>query len=255
MQDDSPAVLLVDIGNVPFHALTTLQAREIVAESIRGRRRPPLHITASNVDYLAIARRDPDFLKALRDSGLRLADGMPLIWLSKLLRQPLPERVTGSDMTRWLIDGAVPGARVYLLGSTPEVLKVVAARAEANGTKIVGTESPWGDELESPGLVDRINEAEPDVLLVAFDSPRQQVWLDRRLDRLRASVVVGAGASLDFIAGAQRRAPARMQRLGFEWLFRLVSDPRRLWRRYIARDVPFLVGETIRVLRRRLGAE
>jgi N-acetylglucosaminyldiphosphoundecaprenol N-acetyl-beta-D-mannosaminyltransferase len=246
----------VQIGSVAVDATTMAATQSLILESVARRRRPPLRITTVNLDYLAVARKDQAFRKAILTSGLALADGMSLIWLSRAAGRRLPERISGADLTEWLIDGGLPEARLYLLGATPEVVDKVCARAVATGSvTIVGVQSPWGPEVETTAsaIVDQINEAKADILLVAMGAPKQDLWLSRWESRLDVSVAAGIGASLDFLTGAQKRAPLKWQEAGFEWLYRLMRDPHRLWRRYLTRDAPYFFAEFARTLKRRVN--
>lgn len=218
--------------------------------------RPPFHIVTPNLDYVALARHDAIFRSVLKRSALSIADGMPLVWLSRLAGTPVPERVTGADLVAWLLDGGLPGARLFLFGSSPDVAAAVRIRAETNGVAIVGALSPTRAELEddAESLCEEIRSTRPDVLIVCLGAPIQDCWVALHRQVLAASVVIGAGGSLDLAAGVIGRAPARLQAAGMEWAYRLVREPRRLWRRYILRDVPVLCAVTLETLATRIAA-
>jgi N-acetylglucosaminyldiphosphoundecaprenol N-acetyl-beta-D-mannosaminyltransferase len=135
--------------------------------------------------------------------------------------------------------------RVYLLGGAPGVAEAVAERLNRElGAQIVGTDSPVvdlaGTSDDSEQTLERLRAASPDVVLVAFGAPKQELWIERFRDRIRPTVAIGVGGSLDFVAGTVKRAPAWMSRAGLEWLFRLVQEPRRMWRRYLVEDPAFI---------------
>jgi N-acetylglucosaminyldiphosphoundecaprenol N-acetyl-beta-D-mannosaminyltransferase len=238
------------IGRVRFREAQQA-IREATHRSHAGR---PFQIATVNVDFLAQARRDPEFRRALQDCSLAVADGKPVLWLSRRTGTPLPERVTGVDLTAWLLDGGVPSARLFLLGATPEVLDAARVRGEAHGTPVVGAASPDRAELtsleRSARLVTAINASGANVLLVALGAPLQETWIARWRPSLEVAVAIGVGCSLDVAAGALTRAPWRWQRFGLEWLYRLWKEPARLWRRYLLRDLPYLVSVATRTLLR-----
>jgi N-acetylglucosaminyldiphosphoundecaprenol N-acetyl-beta-D-mannosaminyltransferase len=163
-------------------------------------------------------------------------DGIGLVWASRWLGRPLRQRVSGSDLVpRLAALAAARGWSIFLLGAAPGVAGVAAAKLRAaNPTlRIAGTYagSPSPDEEEA--IVARIRAAAPQMLFVAYGAPAQDLWIARNLARLGVPVAIGVGGTLDFIAGTRRRAPAWVQRVGLEWLYRLWQEPRR-WRRMLA---------------------
>jgi exopolysaccharide biosynthesis WecB/TagA/CpsF family protein len=241
---DPPRVAVSGVG---IDALTVEQAKRALRDACVERPDPPLNIATVNLDLIALANVDRGYATVLERSGLRLADGAGVIWLGRLRGNPIPERVTGSDLTEWLVDGGLPGVRLYLFGSTHDVHEQVRARAAAHGAVVVGGACPPRSAVDPPeastALIEDIRASNADVLLVALGAPLQERWIDRWRDHLNVAAVMGVGGSLDYLGGAQRRAPESWQRLGMEWVFRLLQDPRRLWRRYLGRDIPFFVRE------------
>lgn len=234
----------VRIGRLWIDALTFPEVlREIQALVAAGRGGC---VFTPNVDHVVVAEDDGEFLAAYREASLSLADGQPLVWASRALGTPLPAKISGSDLAWPLLElSARMRWRVYLLGGSPGVAEAAAARlARELGVHIVGVDAPVVD-LESPGgearaAVERLGTARPDLLIVALGTPKQERWIHRHLELIRPAVAVGMGATLDFVAGRVRRAPAWMSRSGLEWLFRLCREPRRLARRYLLRDLRFL---------------
>jgi N-acetylglucosaminyldiphosphoundecaprenol N-acetyl-beta-D-mannosaminyltransferase len=170
---------------------------------------------------------------------------MPLIWASPLLGCRLPERVAGSDLLLPLLHMAARRKwRVYLLGGAPGVAEAVAKLlTEQMSITVAG----WDDSrIESDGSdptgksVERARAARPDLIFVALGPPKQELWIHRSMDLLRPAVSLGVGASLDFLVGKYKRAPTWMGRVGLEWLYRLLQEPRRLWRRYLVEAPRFL---------------
>jgi N-acetylglucosaminyldiphosphoundecaprenol N-acetyl-beta-D-mannosaminyltransferase len=203
----------------------------------------PHQVVTVNADFLSIANREPDFIDLLNKAAISVPDGMPLIWLSRLLGKPLPERITGTDL---LMDcaalAAAKGYRIFLLGAAAGVADEVAQHLTARfpGLQIAGTHSPPYFEGRNPeaeaAMVALVREAHPDMLFVAMGTPKQERWIYNHLDALGVPVCIGVGGVFNFITGRIPRAPHLLQHLGLEWLFRLALEPRRLWRRYLIDD-------------------
>jgi N-acetylglucosaminyldiphosphoundecaprenol N-acetyl-beta-D-mannosaminyltransferase len=199
-----------------------------------------------NVDHVVTAEVDPAFRDAYAAASLVLADGMPIVWGSRLLGTALPEKISGSDLVWPLLElAATRGWRVYLLGGAPGVAEAAGRRVAGElGVHVVGVDSPEVSLDPRPGeddpVVERVRKASPDLLLVALGAPKQERWIHRNGPRLGPAVALGVGASLDFVAGRLSRAPRWMSRGGLEWLYRLFQDPRWLWRRYLLKDGRFL---------------
>ena len=200
-----------------------------------------------NVDHVVLAGEDAAFRAAYSRASLSLADGMPLVWSSRLLGAALPERVAGSDLVLPLLQrAAARGWRVFFLGGDPGVAAKARDRGLASVPEldIVGVAAPVvrvdASGEERAAALRPLVEARPDLVLVALGAPKQEIWIDQVRPALKPAVLVGVGASLDFLAGTVPRAPEWMARSGLEWLFRLGHEPRRLWRRYLIRDPKFL---------------
>ena len=206
---------------------------------IAGRANEKGHqVVTVNADFVVNAMDDPELRTILQEAHLATADGMPLVWGSRLLGSPLKGRVAGSDFVPALIERAAnKGFSIFLLGATPQVASRAAQilTEQYPGLKIAGVISPPFSSIfeMNSSIIDEIKAAKPDVLLVAFGNPKQEKWISMYARQLQVPVMIGVGGTLDFIAGNIRRAPEWMQRSGFEWLFRLFQEPRRLWRRYV----------------------
>jgi N-acetylglucosaminyldiphosphoundecaprenol N-acetyl-beta-D-mannosaminyltransferase len=230
----------VRVAGVEFDRLDMRGALDRIAELAAAR--PMSTVVTPNVDLVVIANRHPAFKATIRRAELVLADGQPVVWASRLIGQPLPQRVTGADLLPAVMSlAAERGLRVFLLGGGPGVAERAADRLRARepGVAIVGTAAPPPGAIDDPEVIGRINDARPDILFVGFGAPKQELWLERHRHELDVGVGIGVGASLDFAAGRVPRAPRWMQRHGLEWLFRLAREPRRLWRRYLVRDPAF----------------
>jgi len=210
---------------------------------------------------LVLAREDARLDDALETAGLNVADGVPLVWIGRL-RGARIGRVCGLDLMPALVDaGRSQGARHYLYGGAPGIPDVLAERLRERfpGLVIAGVESPPFrplDPAERQATIERINAARPDFVWVGLGTPKQDLWLADYRDELDAAALLAVGAAFEIVSGTRRRAPRWMQRAGLEWLFRLILEPRRLWRRYAVANVRFvwLVAreEFGRLARRRL---
>lgn len=247
-RESSPAVW---VWGLPLAPLTFQQTLERVDRLIAAGK-PNFFITA-NLQYAQLTAKDQRLPPVNAQAAFLLADGMPLVWASRWRLQRLPERVAGSDLVPALCEQAArKGHRVFLLGGAPGIAEEAARKMcdRFPGLQIVGIEVPPFRELsaeEQAQLVERIRQAKPDLLFVAFGQPKGEVWLAENREALGVPVGVQIGASLDFVAGRVDRAPRWMQRTGLEWLYRLYREPGRLMGRYsqniwflmrmIARDV------------------
>ena len=203
-------------------------------------------VATANLDFARNALRDPYLHRIICDCSLVVPDGAPIIWASKLLRKPLQERVTGVDLVPKIAQlSAERGYGVYLLGSSDANAEraVEVLRESYPNMNIVGRYSPPIrplDEMDNEEIISRIRGAKPDILLVGFGNPKQEIWIHRHLSQLNVPVAIGIGGSLDMIAGSLLRAPRWMQRMDMEWVFRMVQEPGRLFPRY-AKDVTVLL--------------
>src|SRR5260370_11367417 len=226
----------IAILGVPFDNVTTAEAIELIEQMIASGR--PHYLATANVDFLVQAQRDTELRRILCDAHLVLCDGTPLLWASHLLGNPLPERVAGADLVPLLIRVASErGYRVFFLGASPESASQAMAnlRRQLPELIIAGHYSPPYKpllEMDHAEIKRRIQEASTDLLFVSFGCPKQEKWMAMHYRSLGVPVIVGVGATIDFLAGYVRRAPVWMQRSGTEWIFRLAQEPRRLFRRY-----------------------
>jgi len=199
---------------------------------------------AINVAKLVAMKSDADLREGVAQCELVTADGQPVVWASRLLRDPLPERVSGIDlMERLLALAAEKGYRIYVLGARREILEraVERMRAEVPDLELAGYRDGYYEDADEPDVARAIMAARPDILLVAMSSPRKEFFLARYRERLGVPFVMGVGGAIDVYAGLRRRAPVWLQRVGLEWLFRLAQEPRRLARRYVTTNALFVV--------------
>ena len=158
---------------------------------------------------------------------------MPIVALSRLKGRPLPGRVTGADMVPAICRRcADEGLSVYVLGGDKEAVDEAFAKMSC-GVKVAGVDSAFVKlDEDQPEIAERINAARPDVLFVALGNPKQELWIKRNAGRVDIGVAIGVGGTFNFIAGRVKRAPKWMQRCGLEWIYRIMQEPGRLWRRY-----------------------
>lgn len=208
--------------------------------------RTPNYVCVTGVHGVMECQGNPSLREIHNRAGLVTPDGMPLVWLSKLKGQPQVERVYGPDLMLAFCQQSVDkGYRHFLYGSSDAVLAQLKRNLEvrAPGIQIVGSYSPPFRALtaeEDQGVVDRINDTSPDVVWVGLSTPKQELWMADHVGRVTAPVLLGVGAAFDFHAGNKRQAPHWMQRSGLEWFFRLVTEPRRLWKRYLYNNPRFI---------------
>jgi N-acetylglucosaminyldiphosphoundecaprenol N-acetyl-beta-D-mannosaminyltransferase len=229
-----------DLLGVPVSALTMDDVLDRVDEAIAPRQR--LRIGVVNAAKLVNMRRDAALRQDVLSSDLILADGMSVVWASRLLGRPLPERVTGIDLMLGMLRRAArKGHRVYCLGATQEVLDGVAEHIAGNypGLQLAGRHHGYFGPAEESVVAAGIAAARADILFVAMTSPRKERFMARWGDQLAVPVCHGVGGSFDILAGKVRRAPKCWQRLGLEWLYRVGQEPRRLWRRYLVTNTLF----------------
>jgi len=199
------------------------------------------YVVTPNVDHAVLFQQRADLRAAYSDAALVLADGAPIVLASRLLGRALPERVAGSDLVPQLLNAACEPLKVFLLGAAPGVATVAAERIESDSpsVKVVGCYSPplgfEKNNFENARILTLISEAQPDLLIVGFGAPKQELWVHQHRHQIEAKVALCAGATIDFLAGHRDRSPAWMRRVGLEWLHRLATEPRRLAARY-ARD-------------------
>jgi N-acetylglucosaminyldiphosphoundecaprenol N-acetyl-beta-D-mannosaminyltransferase len=197
---------------------------------------------AVNAAKLVAARRDPQLNEVIARSHLVTADGQAVVWASRLLGDPLPERVAGIDlMVNLLAHAEQRGWRVYVLGARDAVLEEAVRRIRVRHPRLelAGHRDGYFADSETPEVVAEIAASRADILLVAMSSPRKEYFLGSQGRALGVPFVMGVGGSIDVLAGRTRRAPLVMQRLGLEWLFRLLQEPRRMFRRYAETNLRF----------------
>ncbi len=223
---------------LPIDIVTMRETVDAVRVAVRARRR--LFISTPNLNFLIGCQTDDAFRRSVIESDLSVADGMPLVWMSRMLGIPLAERVTGSGLFECLRgDSPPPGdapIRVFIFGGPPGAAQAAGERinAASPGMRCVGFETPgFGSVADMSGddLIQRIEQSGADFLLVALSAQKAQAWIMHNRNRLTVPVLCNMGAVVNFEAGTVRRAPVWLQRTGLEWVWRIKEEP-MLWRRY-----------------------
>lgn len=214
--------------------------------------RPHQHVVV-NVDKIVKAQRDQELRRIINDCALINVDGMPVVWASRLLGRPLKERVAGVDLFEALMRrSAEKKWRIYLLGAQEEVVSNVKKLYEIKypGLVVAGYRNGYWNPEEETDVVKQIKNANADLLFVAISSPKKEQFLGRYQTEMQIPFAMGVGGSFDVAVGKVKRAPTWMQKSGFEWFYRFLQEPRRLFRRYFIEDMAFL-GLLVKEMRRR----
>lgn len=222
-----------------------------------GAARESRYVCICNVHSLVTARHDEDFRQALNEADMATPDGMPVAWMMRKLGFPLQERINGPDlMWKYCALAEQRNESIFLYGNTEETLAALVSRLHAAfpNLQIAGTYSPPFRPLtehEDANIVERINKSGARVMFVSLGCPKQELWMAAHKGRINA-VMIGVGAAFDYHAGTIQRAPLWMQKRGLEWLHRLFSEPRRLWKRYLVTNTQFIFGAMWQLIRHRL---
>lgn len=252
----------VDVLKIKINAVRLDQAKTILLDLLKSNKKGL--VCTPNTEFIIASRKDKEFRKILNSAALNLPDGFGLLWAAKFnslnspsipiareiiiflqwiatiimipffpsfFRHPIPQRISGSDFIWTIAELAKENHyRIFLLGGAPTVAERAALKLQTDiyGLKIAGVSSQ--DPSESAEIIQAVNKAKTDILLVGFGAPKQEKWLNENLEKTCAKVGMGIGGTYDFIAGIKKRAPAWMRSLGLEWLYRLIKEPTRLGR-------------------------
>lgn len=235
-----------NVWDTPFSVIDMAGTLKLADDIIRARK--PEYFVTANLNYLMLIESCPQLVEINRRAAAVLADGHPIVLRSRLGIDPLPCRVAGSDLILELARlSAERGHRMFLLGAAEGVAAQAAAELRSRNPQlqIVGTYSPPFRPLtsaETDDMIVQVNRSGADILLVAFGQPKGELWIYENLPKLQVPLSIQLGASFDFLAGTAKRAPKAWQRLGLEWLYRALSDPKRLGPRYAA-NIAFLIRQ------------
>lgn len=236
---ESNTQLLFGLG---IEAITQDEVLDECRFALRERKR--LLIGVVNAAKVVNLHRDPLLRDSLLECDVIVADGQSVVWASRLLRRPLPERVAGCDLFEALLGVAEADNRsVFLLGAKPEVLALLQAKLAVRFPKlrIAGARDGYFKEHEQAEVAREIRESGADMLFLGITSPKKEIFLGKYADQLGVPILHGVGGSFDVLAGVTKRAPVRWQKLGLEWGYRVLQEPRRMWKRYLTTNTRFLV--------------
>lgn len=233
----------VDVLGVAVSAVSLSSAVEEIGRWVQQGEQH--YVCVTGVHGVMESQRDPELLRIHNESGLTTPDGMPMVWAGHRAGAHWMTRVYGPDLMLALCEQAVrEGWRSYFYGGKPGIPELLQQRLEARfpGLDVAGCYSPPFRPLsaeEDDAIVERINAAKPDLVWVGLSTPKQERWMAAHVGRLEAPVLLGVGAAFDIHAGVLPQAPPWMQRRGLEWVYRLIREPRRLWRRYLRNNPAF----------------
>jgi N-acetylglucosaminyldiphosphoundecaprenol N-acetyl-beta-D-mannosaminyltransferase len=239
----------ITVGTIAFDNVTMTEAVARI-QKLAQSADTPAHVCTGNLHHLAMLQNDAEFRAIYDSAGLVLADGAPVVWLSRLSAGgSLQERVAGSDLFWELAQlSAETGLRLFYLGGAPGAAEGAAdaVRKRYPGAQVCGTYCPpfkeFGTEAEQERIHAAIREAKPDILLVGLGAPKQEKWIAANKHQIGVPVSIGVGQSFEMAAGMVQRAPSWIQNLGMEWSYRMMQEPARLWRRYMLNDLPLVAG-------------
>jgi N-acetylglucosaminyldiphosphoundecaprenol N-acetyl-beta-D-mannosaminyltransferase len=206
--------------------------------------RTQTHVVFVNAAKAVQYHENAALREVLERADILLADGMPIVWLSRLKGTPLPERVAGVDLMEKMVAAAADrGYRVFFLGGYLEVVFKAVSDFQRRYPRlsVVGYRNGYFSSFEEEEVSAQIRASKADLVLIAMSSPQKELWADRNLGKLGVSVCQGVGGGFDIIAGVTKRAPKWMQAIGLEWSYRLLQEPGRMWRRYTFSNASFLL--------------
>jgi N-acetylglucosaminyldiphosphoundecaprenol N-acetyl-beta-D-mannosaminyltransferase len=228
------AVGRINICNVPVDALTMQQTIDLIDNSIRDNK--SIHHVVINAVKVVNAQKDINLKESIINCDIINADGQGIVWASRLLNKPLPERVAGIDLMEKLVElAAKKKYRIFFLGAKEEIVsKVVKIYSDKFGDEIIaGYRNGYFKKEEEQQIAQQIAGSNANILFVAMSSPKKEIFLNTHKSLIQTSFIMGVGGSFDVVAGFVKRAPLWMQNWGLEWLFRTLQEPRRMWKRYL----------------------
>jgi len=231
MQKKSNRLSILDC---PVDQFTMDETTDLILESIKNRKH--LHHVVVNVAKLVNMRKDNELRHAVIGSDIINVDGQGVAWGLKFLGTPIPEKVSGIDLMERLVEEAYNKKyKIYFLGAKPEVLKKVVGKysTKYSDSIVAGYRDGYFSDSETESVAKNIAESNADILFVAITSPKKEIFLNTYKDIIQTPFVMGVGGSFDVVSGFVKRAPLWMQKFGLEWFYRLIQEPRRMWRRYL----------------------
>lgn len=240
----------ITICGIPVDALTMKETVQIIDEAIAARK--PLHHVVINAAKVVNAQVDPNLKESIVNCDIINADGQGVVWAARFLNKPLPERVAGIDLMDELVKlASIKGYKIYFLGAKEDIVrKVVDAYSSKYGSAIIaGFRNGYFSKEEEPEIAAAIGASKADILFVAMSSPKKEIFLNTYKHIINIPFIMGVGGSFDVVAGFVKRAPGWMQKSGLEWFYRVIQEPKRMWKRYLFGNIAF----TRLVLKEKLG--
>ncbi len=244
------------IINIPVDIGSLKSIAQSITHSISHPERSGGYVCVANVHMLVIAHENPKFRSVVEQANLTVSDGMPLVWTQKIKGYSDAERVCGPDLMLELCKLASDTDQaIFLLGGSPITLELLTKKLSAQypKLKIAGTYSPNllpEEPLLDLDLIEKINKSEASLLFVGLGCPKQEYWCATHAPFLKP-ISIGVGAAFDFHAGTKKRPPLWIQQSGLEWLYRLISEPKRLWRRYLTTNTAFIYFSLLDLIKRK----
>jgi len=231
-----------DVFGCPVDQMTLDECIDVMEQSIKTKTR--CHLIVVNAAKVVKSRSDKELETIIREADIVGADGVPVVWASKILGQPLPGRVNGTDVMERLIElSDIKGYTIFLLGAKENVIKTAVDRLHQlyPSINIVGYRNGYFNSVQDEqNAIRMINNVKPDILLIGMGTPMKEQWVKRHKHNLNVGVIHGVGGSFDILGGVTKRAPRWMQKSGLEWFYRLLQEPRRMWKRYLITNTMFL---------------
>ncbi|MEP6626339.1 MAG: WecB/TagA/CpsF family glycosyltransferase [Ginsengibacter sp.] len=231
----------INICNVPVDALTMEQTVDLIDCAIREKK--SIHHVVINAVKVVNAQKDGKLRESIVNCDIINADGQGIVWASRFLKRPLPERVAGIDLMEELVElAAKKNYRIFFLGATEEIVtRVVSIYSGKYGKDIIGGyRNGYFKKEDEPGIAREIADSNSNILFVAMGSPKKEIFLNTYKELIQTSLIMGVGGSFDVISGFVKRAPKWMQDWGLEWFFRTLQEPRRMWKRYLFGNSSFI---------------
>lgn len=233
----------VRIFNVDVHNLNMAQTVALIDEAIRNKKQV-VH-NCINANKVVLIQKDELLSQSLKEADIISADGQAVVWASRLFGNPLPERVPGIDLMNEVIkEAAVKGYKVFFFGAKEEVVLEVTKiySEEYNENLIAGYRNGYFTSDQEEGIAEEINASGASILFVAIPSPQKEIFIKKHKGLMpNVSLMMGVGGSFDVVAGKVKRAPRWMQDKGLEWLYRLIQEPRKMWRRYLIGNLKYII--------------
>jgi len=232
----------INICNLLIDNITTAEVLDNVELMIKAKESQ--YIVTPNVDHIIKLQTDKNFQEIYKNASLVLTDGTPLLWAAKYLGTPIKEKISGSDIFPVLCKlSSEKGYKVFFLGGRPDAAERAAKQLKNRYNKldVVGIYAPplgfENNEIENDKIITMIKCVQPDILFVGLGAPKQEKWIYKYRKDYNVPVSIGIGAAFEFIAGMVKRAPGWMQKTGLEWFWRVLMEPKRLWKRYFIDDM------------------